>query len=226
MIPFCDQMTLRWRHNGRNNVSNHQPHECLLNRLFRRRSTKTSKLRVTGLCAGNLPGTSEFSAQMASNVENVCIWWRHHKIIWFHSAACLVVSRTLYQNVKVRWDYSKVVSWRILDVLKELHLLFILTRLTNLIHNVIFIEYEYTVQCPNIPVAGHSKSISVTNLVYWYISICYVALYQYTIYFFLLFRIWFTYLVWIMCATSTNSYHSISHKRTMQQRMTHWSRTK
>ena len=29
---------------------NHQPHDCLFNRLFRRRSKKTSKLRVTGLC--------------------------------------------------------------------------------------------------------------------------------------------------------------------------------
>ena len=46
--------------------------------LFRRRSKKTSKLRVTGLCAGNSPGTGEFSAQMASNAENVSIWWRHH----------------------------------------------------------------------------------------------------------------------------------------------------
>ena len=43
---------LRWRHNGRNGDSDHQPHDCLLNRLFRRRSKKTSKLHVTGLCAG------------------------------------------------------------------------------------------------------------------------------------------------------------------------------
>ena len=43
--------SLLWHHNGRKGVSNH--HDCLLNRLFRRRSTKTSKLRVTGLCAGN-----------------------------------------------------------------------------------------------------------------------------------------------------------------------------
>ena len=46
---------LRWRHNGRDSVSNHQPHHCLLNRLFRRRSKKTSKLRVTGLCVVNSP---------------------------------------------------------------------------------------------------------------------------------------------------------------------------
>ena len=46
-------ITLRWRRNGRDSVSNHQPHDCLLNRLFRRRSKKTSKLRVTGLCARN-----------------------------------------------------------------------------------------------------------------------------------------------------------------------------
>ena len=37
-----------------------------------------SKLRVTGLCAGNSPGTGEFPEQMASNVENVSFWWRHH----------------------------------------------------------------------------------------------------------------------------------------------------
>ena len=69
---------LRWRHNGHHSVSNHQPHDCLLNHLFRRTSKKTSKLRVTGLCAGNSPGTGEFPAQMASNAENVSIWWRHH----------------------------------------------------------------------------------------------------------------------------------------------------
>ena len=32
----------------------------------------------TGLCAGNSPGTGEFPAQMASDAENVSIWWRHH----------------------------------------------------------------------------------------------------------------------------------------------------
>ena len=70
--------SLRWRHNDHAGVSNHQPPGCLLNRLFRRKSKKTSKLRVTGLCAGNSPGTGEFSAQMASYAENVSIWWRHH----------------------------------------------------------------------------------------------------------------------------------------------------
>ena len=70
--------TLGWRHNGHDGVSNHQPHHCLLNRLFGCRSKKTSKLRVIGLRAGNSPGTGEFPAQLASNAENVSIWWRHH----------------------------------------------------------------------------------------------------------------------------------------------------
>ena len=69
---------LMWRHNEPAGVSNHQPRDCLLNRLFGHRSKKTSKLRVTGLCAGNSPETGEFPAQMASNAENVSIWWRHH----------------------------------------------------------------------------------------------------------------------------------------------------
>ena len=75
--------SLQWRHNGRDSVSNHQPHDCLLNRLFRRRSKKTPKLRVTGFGAGNSPGTGEFPAQMASNAENVSIWWRHHEVCEF-----------------------------------------------------------------------------------------------------------------------------------------------
>ena len=52
---------------------------------FRRRSKKTSKLHVTGLCEGNSPVTGEFPAQRASNTENVSIWCRHHEsllIIW------------------------------------------------------------------------------------------------------------------------------------------------
>ena len=71
-------IALRWYHNGRNGVWNHQPSDCLLNRLFRGKSKKISQPRVTGLCTGNSPGASEFHAQMASNAENVSIWWRHH----------------------------------------------------------------------------------------------------------------------------------------------------
>ena len=52
LIVHCTG-SLRWRHNEQDGVLNHQPYHCLLNRLFRRRSKKVSKLRVTGLCAGN-----------------------------------------------------------------------------------------------------------------------------------------------------------------------------
>ena len=72
------EISLQWRHNEHNGVSNHQPHDCLLKRLFRRRSKKTSKLRVTGLCEGIPPVTGEFPAQRASNAEILSIWWRHH----------------------------------------------------------------------------------------------------------------------------------------------------
>ena len=68
---------LKWRHNEHDGVSNHQPYDCLLNRFYRRRSKKTSKLRVTGLYEGNSPMTGDFPSQKASNTENVSIWWRH-----------------------------------------------------------------------------------------------------------------------------------------------------
>ena len=79
---YCNDWSLQWRRNERDGLSNHQPHDCLLNRLFRRRSKKTTKLRVTGLCEGNSPVTGEFSSQRASNVENISILWRHHVYLY------------------------------------------------------------------------------------------------------------------------------------------------
>ena len=46
-----------------------------VNRLFGSRSKKTSKFPASL--------TGEFPAQMASNAENVSIWWRHHDLgVW------------------------------------------------------------------------------------------------------------------------------------------------
>ena len=93
---WCHGQSLPWRHNGWDGVLNHQPHGCLLNRSFRNRSKKTSKLSFTGLCAGNSPVTGEFPAQMASNVENVSIWWRHHDVLWVNSSDTEELSRLRY----------------------------------------------------------------------------------------------------------------------------------
>ena len=54
-IEWMYGKTLQWRHDERDGVSNHQPHDCLLNRSFRCRSKRNAKLRVTGLCEGNSP---------------------------------------------------------------------------------------------------------------------------------------------------------------------------
>ena len=50
-------------HDERDCVSNHRRHDCLFNRLLRRRSNKISKLRPAGLYEGYSPVTSEFPAQ-------------------------------------------------------------------------------------------------------------------------------------------------------------------
>ena len=65
-------ISLRWRHNDHDGVSNHQPHGCLLNRLFRRRSNKTSKLRVTGLCVGNSPGHDRWIPRTKDQLRGKC----------------------------------------------------------------------------------------------------------------------------------------------------------
>ena len=63
-----NQGTLQWRLHECDGLSNHRRLLCLFNCWFRRRSEKTSKLRVTGLCVGNSPVTGKFRAQKANNV--------------------------------------------------------------------------------------------------------------------------------------------------------------
>ena len=74
-------VTSQWRHHERDGVSNYLRLQCLLNCRFRCRSKKTTKLRVTGLCLGDSPGTGEFPTQKVSKAENVSIWWRHHELV-------------------------------------------------------------------------------------------------------------------------------------------------
>ena len=69
--------SLQWRHNGRESVSNHQPHDfysIVYSDADQRKHQRSASLAF----AGNSPGTGEFPAQMASYVENVSIWWRLH----------------------------------------------------------------------------------------------------------------------------------------------------
>ena len=69
-----DDIALPWRHNDCHGIWNHQNLDCLLSRLFKRTSKKTSKLFVTGLCERNPPVAGGFPSQRASNAENaLCI---------------------------------------------------------------------------------------------------------------------------------------------------------
>ena len=74
------ESTLQWRHIECHGVWNQRRLDCLLNRLFRRRSKKTSKLRVTWSLAfvREIHQWPIFPSQRASNAENVPILWRYH----------------------------------------------------------------------------------------------------------------------------------------------------
>ena len=75
-FPFIYGLSLQWRHNDHDGISNHWHLNCLLNCMFWHRSKKTSKLHVTGPLCGE--STGNFPIQRASNTENVSIWWHHH----------------------------------------------------------------------------------------------------------------------------------------------------
>ena len=106
-ITFRTGRVLQWCHNGRDGISNHQRHNCLLNRLFGGRSKKTSKFRVTSLCVGDSPVTGEFPAHRASKrkmfpFDDVIMvsFPNYHLIITYH-----IISQTFQkftQNTVVK----------------------------------------------------------------------------------------------------------------------------
>ena len=85
---FKGGLSLQWRHNGHDGVSNHQPLDCLRNYLFRRWSKKTSKLHVTGLCGGihrwpvNSPHIRPITRKMFPFDDVIMISFSNYKILY------------------------------------------------------------------------------------------------------------------------------------------------
>ena len=144
---FAVDKPLRWRHNDHGGVSNHQPHSCLLNRLVRRRSKKTSKLRVTGHYAGNSPGpvNSPHKGPVARKMflfDDVIMLWR--KLGRIDLALDLVHPSTLTNNellvdpgIKIRLESAWCCQHQVTDPVLESYGLFtwnvdILLRETNI----------------------------------------------------------------------------------------------
>ena len=100
MIFF--HQTLQWRHDELVGVSNHQRLDCLLNRLFRRRSKKTSKLRFPCLCEGNSPVTTgdRWIPRAKGKLRgNISICWRHHDISLLE---CQIMRPVIVMYITVR----------------------------------------------------------------------------------------------------------------------------
>ena len=102
----------------RNGVSNHRRLYCLLNRLFRRISKKTSKLRATGRCEGNPPATGGFPSQRASDAENLMTssYIKHfqiHYIVWWLLYLIQISLKFVHKGpICNKWTLVPIMSWR------------------------------------------------------------------------------------------------------------------
>ena len=99
---------ISFHYNERDGTSNHRHLDCLLNRLFRRRSKKLSKLCVTGLYEGI---HRWFPSQRASKAENVSFWWRRHVVFKLPHVLSLRVSFTCRTS---RYFHPKLNKQRVL----------------------------------------------------------------------------------------------------------------
>ena len=96
---------------------------------------KNIKIRVNGLCAGNSPMTGEFPVQMASNTENVSIWWRHHDKKLMKAGAM----NSLWTAVK-KWTRTQSSVIIVNEMLLEL-------KKSGLFINLAFLQVHVTVLC-------------------------------------------------------------------------------
>ena len=97
--------TLQWRHNGRDGVSNHQPRDCLHNRSFRRKSKKTSKVRVTGLCVGD-------SAVTITSAYNFVITSKFYVTYYVMAGRGFVIAKEVFHhrncNILKLWEWLTI----------------------------------------------------------------------------------------------------------------------
>ena len=156
-VPSYQQTwySLQLHHNKHDGISNHRPpHDCLLKRLFRRRSKKTLKLHITGLCEGNSPVTGEFPTQRASNAEmfpfdDVILWLCKIKpCVYFMRHTAHLIGRSSWVRVQPEMSYfpenfdcfknnAKAVAWL------PLHML----TFTNKISKTVFIWGSFKFKC-------------------------------------------------------------------------------
>ena len=91
-------------HNERDSFSNHQRLNGLLNRLFRRRSKETSKLRVTGLCGGihRSPHKGPVTRKMFPLDDVIMYFFSRNYFVMNYKIMCL---ETKYKIVSYSQDY-------------------------------------------------------------------------------------------------------------------------
>ena len=133
---YSDKMTMSWTLCRENKVSSHYD-DVIMTMLASQITSltvvysivysgvnqkKTSKLRVTGLCAGNSPGTGEFPAQMASYAENVSIWWRHHDLehqgTWWYKVHVHTHVYHHEEHISIH-EYSRYMNINLLSILQR-----------------------------------------------------------------------------------------------------------
>ena len=102
---------LQWRNNRRDGVSNHQRHHCLLNRRFGRKSKKTSKLRVTGLCVRGIHRSPVNSPHTWPVMRIMFPFYDVIMLGWFNEGYSLTINR-LRSNKQVVPEKSFVYNIR------------------------------------------------------------------------------------------------------------------
>ena len=96
-----DCKSLQWRHNGRGDVSNRQPHDCLLNHLFGRRSKKHQSSASLAFVRGiyrwsvNSPHKWPVTRKMFP-FDDVIMWLIHLKHSYQSGIGHDSITRTFY----------------------------------------------------------------------------------------------------------------------------------
>ena len=103
----CKAATLQWRHNERDSVSNHQPHQCLLIVYSSADHRKHQSSASLAFVRGPVNSPHKF----ASNAENVSIWWRHHETVVGRQQAQRPVFVYIWMDINVFDAFAIITIW-------------------------------------------------------------------------------------------------------------------
>ena len=179
------QDALQWRHAGCDGVSNHQPHDCLLNRLYRQDQRKYQSSASLAFERGNhrwavnSPHKWPVTRKMFP-FDDVIMWLSWHRVEFTIAAVLMEEPRTMRVQIphasrrNAWYDYKNTHAYRMSYTTHSIHCVdnaWLLDSLKGHLNTLVAFKTGWQASLPSPPDGSHPIIWNLIDMyIYWIIK--------------------------------------------------------